>query len=366
MIDENYFEFIDSVEKAYLLSLVLLNMKDTYNGKYLKVQLKISDIKKGNSYLNYSFYNKCEAYEKKNYPYFQNIDNIYNKLKLLGDIYISDSNYFELYISSKKIVDDIIKQVGFESLELLLDQDLSVFIKKLNNYNNQFTNQFIKAYFEQFAKIIGESLYVNIYNYKNYEVISEIYKIPFIIKKECIGYTIEYRNSDMLDILGKIYDHNYLFINYDLFNFNNYDILPKIRIFKTSDNAIMPCKASYSDAGYDLTIIKEHKKLNSDTMLYDTGIKMNIPNGYYVEIVPRSSISKSGYMLANNIGIIDQSYRGNLYVALRKVNNDCNNIELPWKCCQLIVRKQIYSNMVLSSDDFNITNRGDGAFGSTG
>ena len=71
-------------------------------------------------------------------------------------------------------------------------------------------------------------------------------------------------------------------------------------------------------------------------------------------------------MLANNVGIIDQSYRGNLFVALRKINKDCVDLELPWKCCQLIVRKQVYANMELSSNDFNITNRGDGGFGSTG
>jgi hypothetical protein len=33
--------------------------------------------------------------------------------------------------------------------------------------------------------------------------------------------------------------------------------------------------------------------------------------GYYTEIVPRSSISKFGYILSNNIGIIDNNYRGN-------------------------------------------------------
>lgn len=366
MIDESYFEYIDTVEKAYLFGLVLLNMKDKYDGKYLKVEFKISEIKTANRYLTYSYYNKCEPYNKINYPYFQNIDIINDKLRVLGDVYVSDTNNVELCISSTKIIDDIKKQLELESLDMLIDQDLSIFINKLYNYDIQVANQFIKAYFEEFAKISKNSLFVNIYNPKNYEIISEIYKVPFIIKKEFIGYTIEYKNSDMLDILGKIYNYNYLFINYDLYNFNNYDMQPKIEVFKTLENAVTPTKASYSDAGYDLTIIKEHKKLNSDTSLYDTGIKLNIPNGYYVEIVPRSSISKSGYMLANNVGIIDQSYRGNLFVALRKINKDCGDLELPWKCCQLIVRKQVYANMELSLNDFNITNRGDGGFGSTG
>ena len=112
-------------------------------------------------------------------------------------------------------------------------------------------------------------------------------------------------------------------------------------------------------------------------MLYDTGIKLEIPNGYYVEIVPRSSISKSGYMLANNIGIIDQGYTGNLFVALRKINNDCEDLELPYKCCQIIMKKQVYPKIVVCdySNDSNDkenpkgiqeTSRGEGGFGSTG
>ena len=78
---------------------------------------------------------------------------------------------------------------------------------------------------------------------------------------------------------------------------------PRIKVFKAYDEAIIPSKSRYSDAEYELTIIKEHKRLTSNTVIYDTGIKLEIPNAYYVEIVPRSSISRSGYILANNVGI---------------------------------------------------------------
>jgi dUTP pyrophosphatase len=113
--------------------------------------------------------------------------------------------------------------------------------------------------------------------------------------------------------------------------------------------------------------------MNSDTVLYDTGIKLEIPNGYYVEIVPRSSISRSGYMLANSVGIIDQGYTGNLYVALRKINKDCEDLVMPYKCCQIIMKKQIYPKIVIEdivsteTDSHNNsgTSRGSGGFGST-
>jgi dUTP pyrophosphatase len=154
-------------------------------------------------------------------------------------------------------------------------------------------------------------------------------------------------------------------------NCNN-DENPILKIVKVDNEAIVPSKNNYSDAGLDLTIIRESKRLNSDTMLYDTGIKLEIPNGYYVEIVPRSSISKSGYMLANNIGIIDQGYTGNLYVALRKINKDCEDLVLPYKCCQIIMKKQVYPKIIIIDDTNNAginmqnTSRGEGGFGSTG
>jgi dUTP pyrophosphatase len=176
----------------------------------------------------------------------------------------------------------------------------------------------------------------------------------------------------MVDLLGMIYsNYDCPYYNNYIYTYNNRDgkSIPSIKVFTDDDSAVIPYKSRYSDAGYDLTIIKEFKKLNSNTVIYDTGIKLEIPNGYYVEIVPRSSISRSGYILANNVGIIDQGYRGNLYIALTKINNDCPDLILPWKCCQMIVKKQIYSKLVFCDsrqDEIEKSNRGTGAFGSTG
>jgi len=86
--------------------------------------------------------------------------------------------------------------------------------------------------------------------------------------------------------------------------------------------------------------------------------------GYYIEIVPRSSLSKSGYMLANSVGIIDSSYRGNIYIALIKIDDDAEEIQFPFRCCQFVVRKQ-YDMTFIQKDEFDTTHRADGGFGST-
>ena len=92
--------------------------------------------------------------------------------------------------------------------------------------------------------------------------------------------------------------------------------------------AVAPYKPNYSDAGFDLSIVELVKK-KGKVHYYTTGIQVSPPVGYYFEIVGRSSISKSGWMLANNIGIIDSGYRGDLLAALIKVDENAPDIELP-------------------------------------
>ena len=106
--------------------------------------------------------------------------------------------------------------------------------------------------------------------------------------------------------------------------------------------------------------------MTNNTILYDTGIKISLDFGYYAEIAPRSSLSKSGYMLANSIGIIENTYTGNLFIALTKTDPNMPDLVLPFKCCQLIFKPQVFINLVESNIPFDsITIRGSGGFGST-
>ena len=140
---------------------------------------------------------------------------------------------------------------------------------------------------------------------------------------------------------------------------------------KTDDRAVTPFK-NFESVGYDLTAISLHSKFSDNTYLFDTGIQVKPADGYYVEILPRSSLSKTGYMLANSVGVIDPDYRGNLMIALRKVDLTAPDLELPFTRCQLVLRKFENFNMVdvtervnENPDFFYGTERGAGGFGST-
>lgn len=173
---------------------------------------------------------------------------------------------------------------------------------------------------------------------------------------DCAEYIV-LTGVNIMDFLGEIYPVKHLS-----------ELFPTVacKFFKTNPDAVTPSKTRLSDAGYDLTVISEYKKLNSVTTLYDTGIRVSIEPHFYIEVVPRSSLSKSGYMLANSMGIIDQSYRGNIYIALTKVDPEAKPIEFPFKCCQIIVRPQYQVVFEESKTDLSDTHRGEGGFGSTG
>jgi dUTP pyrophosphatase len=150
--------------------------------------------------------------------------------------------------------------------------------------------------------------------------------------------------------------------------------VPKILVKKLVPEAVMPTKAQPSDIGYDLTIISRESILTGtwhgrimdpEVLMFDTGISVEPDSGYYVEVVPRSSLSRSGYVLANSVGIIDPSYRGSIKVALVKLDKYAPDIPLPYKGFQLVVRKAEAANFVFTDSDLSSTSRGSGGFGST-
>lgn len=155
--------------------------------------------------------------------------------------------------------------------------------------------------------------------------------------------------------------------NYDLFlSWANPTIGKQINFKWKRINDVVepPTKNKFSDSGYDLSIIFKLREID-DVHYYDTGISVESPNGYYFELVGRSSIAKTGWMLANNIGIIDASYRGTIIVPLIKVNPEANELELPKKLVQIIPRQLILMNAV-EVQTLDNTSRGDGGFGSSG
>lgn len=140
--------------------------------------------------------------------------------------------------------------------------------------------------------------------------------------------------------------------------------IPQIQFCLENENAVLPTKRII-DVGYDLTVVDVAKQLTQKTTMYETYVSLNIPLGYYVELVPRSSLSKTGYMLANSVGIIDPGFCGTLKVPLIKVDDSAPDLQLPARVAQLILKQYVISDSSTTTKLIE-TSRGTGGFGSTG
>jgi deoxyuridine 5'-triphosphate nucleotidohydrolase len=197
-------------------------------------------------------------------------------------------------------------------------------------------------------------------------IVTSSAQVPFEIDPEG-GLTVSFKGCNAIDFLGHVAPTDYRLHEWLLYK-PAYFVrnIPPCKVYKTRDDAVVPNKTRVSDAGYDLTIVEKVKQLNKRTTLYNTGIKIKLVHGMYAEVVPRSSLSKSGYMLANSIGIIDNSYTGNIMIALTKIDDDSPDIQLPFRCCQMIFRHQVFVDMINVERDFEATDRAEKGFGSTG
>lgn len=129
------------------------------------------------------------------------------------------------------------------------------------------------------------------------------------------------------------------------------------------ENGVPPHRARPSDSGFDLSLVAVRKRFGN-VVMYGTGVAVQPPSGFYFDLVPRSSIIKKGYMLANSVGIIDQAYTGEIMVPLVKMDPEAPDLDLPQKLVQLIPRKW-YGLVPALADTLENTSRADGGFGST-
>lgn len=141
--------------------------------------------------------------------------------------------------------------------------------------------------------------------------------------------------------------------------------MKSFKVVLDDERAVLPKKAHNTDSGFDLTIIEKSKQIGN-VIMYETGVKVAPPSGFYFDLVPRSSIIKSGYILANSVGIIDNEYRGTIKVPLIKVDQSKPDLELPNRLVQLIPRKVLDFSPVLVKSFDEKTLRDCGGFGSTG
>lgn len=141
----------------------------------------------------------------------------------------------------------------------------------------------------------------------------------------------------------------------------------QVKVIKEK-NIELPKYETEGSAGMDVRAnIKEPIILKSlDRILISTGLKVAIPEGYEIQVRPRSGLAiKHGITMLNSPGTIDSDYRGELKVIVVNLSNEDYTIKPNERIGQLVLNKieQIEFIEVQELDD---TERGEGGFGHTG
>lgn len=141
----------------------------------------------------------------------------------------------------------------------------------------------------------------------------------------------------------------------------------KVKVL-VADGVQLPKYETSGSAGMDVKAnISEPITLGSlERTLIPTGIKMAIPEGYEVQVRPRSGLAlKHGISMANAIGTIDSDYRGEIGVIVINLSKDEYTIQPQERIGQLVLNKvaQMEFEVVDTLDE---TDRGAGGFGHTG
>lgn len=144
-----------------------------------------------------------------------------------------------------------------------------------------------------------------------------------------------------------------------------------VKIKLLTDTAIMPKKAHYTDACFDLYAdMKDNNDqyiINAgETVIIPTGIATEIPKGYFAPVYARSGMGiKRNLRPSNCVGIIDSDYRGEWVVALHNDGKGEQIVKAGERIAQFTIQ-EVLPVALEKVDELDNTERGEGGLGSSG
>jgi dUTP pyrophosphatase len=163
----------------------------------------------------------------------------------------------------------------------------------------------------------------------------------------------------------------------------------QIPFVKCHPNAKMPEYAHPDDSGMDVYAVDDYVIHPGETKLIPTGIKVAVPNGYEIQIRPKSGRAlKTKMRIANSIGTVDAGFRGELQVIIENIEPPIKDITYDFddngrpivtsilrgsdmtigkgeKFAQLVLM-EVPKAVLFQAENLDDTERADGGFGSSG
>ena len=155
-----------------------------------------------------------------------------------------------------------------------------------------------------------------------------------------------------------------------------------LELKKLHENATIPERATELAGGWDVAAVKI-EKVSDDFVICYLGFALAIPEGYKLTLVPRSSLTKTHWVLQNSPGLGDCDYRGeyqlrfrgipigyekNPFITIGETAANLTYEPFPFKIGDRI--GQVYLEEVIPMEfkvveELSETKRGEGGFGST-
>ena len=153
----------------------------------------------------------------------------------------------------------------------------------------------------------------------------------------------------------------------------------EIKVKRLTESAELPKKATDGSGAYDIKCtttyfvqtgnpkLDEHtSKPISSYLECHTGLAIQIPKGYVGLAFPRSSISDTGHLMCNGVGVIDSDYRGELTARFYNLSQSRRReYESGDRIFQLMIIPVPELEFV-ETKELDKTERGEGGYGSTG
>ena len=140
----------------------------------------------------------------------------------------------------------------------------------------------------------------------------------------------------------------------------------KIKLEKTDANVPTPKYAHKGDSGFDLAANESVTLSPGETKLIGTGLKFGIPEGYEIQVRPRSGMSlKSSFRVVNSPGTIDSTFESEVKIIAQNTGHRPIFIEKGDRIAQAVLCP-VYEAVFVEEKVGKNSTRGENGFGSTG
>lgn len=141
-----------------------------------------------------------------------------------------------------------------------------------------------------------------------------------------------------------------------------------IKVMRLNRHATLPTYAHETDSGFDLYAAESKFIYPGETVVISTGIAIDIPKGYEIQVRPRSGVTRKT-KLRVQLGTIDAGYRGDIGIIVDNIETEDDvpeRVDKGDRIAQAVLAPVAHAVFEEVAEFTGETERGIGAFGSTG